>query len=271
MKQLIIFVILFIAVYLFFSPGLTIPYGDNAAVGKYCSIRGFKMYYEVYGKGKPLLMLHGNNGSIASFKNNIPFFSQKYRVIIADSRAQGKSVDNRDSLTFEMMADDEAALLDKLHIKSAYVLGWSDGGIIALLMATRHPEKVIKVVSSGANLRPDSTAIGPKLWKEQQATYNESKNKVRITSNDKNGWKIFLLDWQQPNIPLSEVHTIKCPAFIIGGDHDLIPVAHTKQIYQNIPNAKLWIVPHSGHATLVEHRDEFDRRVDEFFEPNQAQ
>src|SRR4026208_243580 len=84
-------------------------YGKNKAVGKYYDIRGFKMYAEVYGQGQPLLIIHGNGGSIGNFVNQIPFFSKKYKVIIADSRAQGKSADKGDSLTYEMMADDYAA------------------------------------------------------------------------------------------------------------------------------------------------------------------
>jgi len=139
----------------------TLPYGNFEAAGKYYNIRGIKMYCEVYGSGKPLLMIHGNGGSISSFKNNIGYFAGKYMVIALDSRSQGKSFDPADSLSFEMMADDEAALLDAMHIDSAYVLGWSDGGINALLLAMRHPAKVIKLASTGANLWPDSTAIIP--------------------------------------------------------------------------------------------------------------
>src|SRR4051794_4214729 len=89
-----------------------IDYGNNASAGRYFNIRGIKMYCEIYGKGKPVLMLHGNSGSIQAFEKNIPYFSKKYMVIAPDSRAQGKSKDNRDSLSFEMMADDFATLLD---------------------------------------------------------------------------------------------------------------------------------------------------------------
>src|SRR3954471_9948992 len=89
-----------------------IDYDNNAAAGKYFNIRGFKMYCEVYGTGKPILMIHGNGGSIGSFTDNAPYFSEKYQVILADSRAQGNSHDDKDSLTFEMMADDEVALMD---------------------------------------------------------------------------------------------------------------------------------------------------------------
>src|SRR5579862_6972357 len=91
-----------------------IPYGNNPAAGKYYDINGIKMYCEIYGEGKPLLLIHGNHGSIKSFAHNIPYFATKYKVIAVDSRAQGKSQDHGDALTFEMMADDEAALLDAL-------------------------------------------------------------------------------------------------------------------------------------------------------------
>lgn len=144
-----------------FGQQTKIPYGNNPAAGKYYSVRGIRMYTEVYGTGKPLLLIHGNGGSIKVFAANIPYFSGKYKVIAVDSRAQGKTVDDRDSLSFEMMADDFAALLDTLHIGSTYVIGWSDGGINALLLAMRHPDKVIKLVSSGANLSPDSNALIP--------------------------------------------------------------------------------------------------------------
>lgn len=245
--------------------GQNINYGNNPAAGKYYKIRGINMYCEIYGSGKPLLMIHGNGGSISSFSANIPYFATKYKVIAVDSRSQGKSIDTKDSLSFEMMADDFAVLLDTLHIKSVYVLGWSDGGINALLLAIRHPGKVIKLVSTGANLWPDSSALIPSLWKDMQQQYDTSYNKKFTTAKEKNDWKLFLLDYDQPHIPLSALHKIKCPSLIICGDHDLIPVPHTKLIAENIPNSTFWLVQNSGHATLQEHKDEFNKRADDFF------
>ena len=241
-------------------------YGNNAAAGRYYSVRGIKLYTEVYGTGKPLLLIHGNGGSINAFASNIPYFAKKYKVIAVDSRAHGKSRDDRDSLSFEMMADDFAALMDVMHIDSAYVIGWSDGGINAIELAMRHPDKVIKLASTGANLWPDSTGIIPSYWKQEQIDYNAKKSTVFTTAKEKNDWKVFLLDWFQPNIKLSALKAIKCPSLIIAGDHDLIPTEHTVLISQNIPKAYLWIVPNSGHPTLIEHSDEFNKKVDEFFE-----
>jgi pimeloyl-ACP methyl ester carboxylesterase len=267
MKKITTLIFLLLTITFFcYSQQKSIDYGNNAAAGKYYDIRGFKMYCEIYGEGKPLLMIHGNGSSIAAFKKNIPYFAKKYKVIIADSRAHGKSTDSKDSLSFETMADDYAALLDAIHVDKSYVIGWSDGGINALLLAMRHPDKVIKLASTGANLWPDSTGIIPSYWKNEQKHYNDFKNKTWTTAKEKNDWKIFLLDWLQPNISLSALKAIKCPSLIISGDHDLIPLEHTVLIYQHIPHAYLWVLPNSGHGTLVEHTDEFNRKVDDFFD-----
>ena len=131
------------------------------------------------------MLIHGNGGSMNAFSENIPYFSERYKVIAVDSRAQGKTIDNNDSLSFEMMADDFAALLDAMHIDSAFVIGWSDGGINALLLALRHPDKVIRLVSTGANMTPDSGAIIPPEWRNEQKKFESDKNKPRTTTERK--------------------------------------------------------------------------------------
>src|SRR5215469_17518105 len=183
-----------------FAQAEPIPYGNNPAAGKFYDIRGIKMYCEEYGTGMPLLMIHGNGGSIRAFTRTIPYFAAKYRVIAADSRSQGKSKDPGPELSFEMMADDEAALLDTLHIKAAYVLGWSDGGIVALLLAMRHPDKVIKLAATGANVQPDASAFTGTFWEDEKKNYEANKDKVWKTDQERNDWKFFILDWEQPNI-----------------------------------------------------------------------
>ena len=134
-------------------------YGHNPRAGHYANIRGFKMYYEIYGKGEPVLLIHGNTGSINDFSGQISYFAQHYRVILADSRAHGKSLDASDSLSYEMMAEDFNALLDELHIKSCNIIGWSDGGNNGLLLAIHHPNKVKRLAITGANIWVDSSAI----------------------------------------------------------------------------------------------------------------
>ena len=239
-------------------------YGNNEAAGKYADIRGIKMYYEIYGQGEPLLMIHGNGGSISSFSNQIPYFSGKYKVIAVDSRAQGKSIDIQDSLSFEMMADDFNDLLDYLHLDSCFVLGWSDGGINGLLLAIRHPSKVKKLAITGANLWPDSTAINAADYTWGMDFYDRL-GKEPQTPDIVNTRKLIKLDCFQPQITLGQLGQIKCPSLVIGGDHDIILTQHTMLIAQSIPGAFLWILPNSSHSTLIDYMDRFNEVVGEFF------
>jgi len=241
-----------------------IPYGNNPEAGKYYSIRGIKMYCEIYGEGQPLLFIHGNGGSIEAFANNIPYFSKKYKVIVADSRNQGKSRDGGDSLTYEMMADDYSALLEQLHVDSALVVGWSDGGIEGLLLAMRHPEKVTKLAVTGANLQPDTLAVFSEVWDLVRPQY-ESLKKMKKTGDTLTAWKLYRLLWEQPHIPVASLHSIRCPTLVIGGDHDVIRPEHTMLISQNIPRSYLWILPASGHSTPVVYKEVFNKTVDDFF------
>lgn len=242
-----------------------IPYGNNKAAGKFYPIRGFKMYAETYGKGQPLLVIHGNGGSIGNFTNQIPYFSKKYKVILADSRAQGKSVEAGDSLSYEMMADDYAALLDAMKVDSALVIGWSDGGINGLLLAIRHPEKVKKLAVTGANLWPDTTAVFSDVEDIVLPAYTELKNKQQRTAREKDAWKLTRLLVEEPQIRPEALHQIQAPTLVIGGDHDVIKPEHTLLIAQNIPNAYLWILPNSGHSTPLVYTEEFNRKIDDFF------
>jgi pimeloyl-ACP methyl ester carboxylesterase len=241
------------------------PYGNNKQAGKYYTIRGFSMYAEVYGEGQPLLIIHGNGGSINNFIYQIPYFSKKYKVIIADSRAQGNSADKGDSLTYEMMADDYAALLDAMKIDSAFVIGWSDGGINALLLSIRHPEKVKKMAITGANLLPDTTAVPQEIWDMVKPTYTMLKSKKTKTEQEAGAYKLYRLLVEQPHILPADLQKIKCPALVIGGDHDVIKIEHTLLIQKNIPQSYLWILPASGHSTPIVYKDDFNTVVDRFF------
>lgn len=241
------------------------PYGNNKAAGKYYNIRGFKMYAEVYGEGQPLLIIHGNSGSINNFLYQIPFFSKNYKVIIADSRAQGKSTDTGDSLTYEMMSDDYAALLDEMKIDSALVIGWSDGGINGLLLSIRHPEKVKKLAITGANIVPDTTAVPQSIWNMVTPTYTMLKNKNNRNELENAAYKLFRLLVEQPHIPQADLQKINCPTLVIGGDHDVIKEEHTFLIYKNIRKSYLWILPASGHSTPIVYKDDFNKVVDRFF------
>lgn len=249
---------------LIFAQSGDVVYGSNAKAGHYLKTRGFNMYYEIYGTGKPLLIIHGNGGSINNFSAQIPYFSSEYKVILADSRAQGKSVDTGNVLNYEMMTDDLNALLDTLHLDSCYVIGWSDGGINGLLLAMRHPEKVKMLAVTGANLWPDSTAVEPSIFRWLDLAV-DSLSKVKQNPVIKNQYKLMAMMTKEPNIKLEQLHAIKCPTLVIGGDHDVILPKHTLQIADAIPQSDLWILPNSGHSTPVVYSKLFNETVNEFF------
>jgi len=239
-------------------------FGKNEKAGGYIKTRGLSMYYETYGEGEPLLIIHANGGSIDNFVFQIPYFAKNYKVIVADSRSQGKSIDTKDSLSYEMMADDLNALLDTLYIDSCYVIGWSDGGINGLLLAMRHPKKVKKLAVTGANLWPDTTAVDPFVYK-WAVRWNDSLKHVEQTPEVKHERKLFRLLSFEPHISPKQLGKIKCPVLVIGGDHDVLLPRHTLLIAESIPRSYLWILPNSGHATPIVYRDLFNKTVGDFF------
>ena len=189
---------------------------------------------------------------------------KKFKLILADSRAQGKSFDSSDSLSYEIMADDFNALLNYLKIASCYVVGWSDGGINGLLLAMRHPGKVKKLANTGANLWPDTTAVKPWVHKAM-ANMFDSLKRLPLSPKLKNDLKIFRLMPEEPHIKVNDLKKISSPTLVIGGDQDIILPRHTMLIAESIPNAYLWIIPNSGHATHIVYKEEFNKTVIDFF------
>src|ERR1700760_4287151 len=124
--------------------------------GHWAEVNGYRMYYETNGSGRPLLLLHGGGNSIhGSFSKQLDVFARTHAIIAPEQIGHGRTPDTEGPLTYGRMANDTAALLEQLHIKDADVVGWSDGGIVALILAVRHPELVRRVVVSGANFSPE--------------------------------------------------------------------------------------------------------------------
>ncbi len=243
------------------------PYGDNQAVGKYVEINGAKIYYEEYGKGEPLLLIHGNGSSIKWMGNQIDYFKTKYRVIIADNRGQGKSELKTDSLTYTQIAKDWDGLANYLKLDSLNIIGWSDGGIVGLIMGINNKSKIKKIVAMGANLRPDSTAIHSWIInfiiKEREIV----ESKIQEKDTTKNWYlqkQLLGLLGEQPNIPTSDLSKIKAQVLIIAGDEDIIRGKHSREIYRNISKAQLCIMPGETHFTPASNPKLFNEIVNRF-------
>jgi pimeloyl-ACP methyl ester carboxylesterase len=241
----------------FLSAQNTIPYGNNPTTGKYALVNGIRLYYEIYGEGQPLLLLHGNGGSIGSRTKEIPGFAKKYKVIAVDSRCHGKSECKTGDLNYEMIAADVNELLNQLKIDSCFIWGHSDGGILGLIIAFQYPDKVKKLVTTGANIQPDSMAIFPELI---------ALAKMYPMIPDTMQQKHIKMMAHHPNISFSRLKDIKAPVLVMAGDRDAIREEHTVKIFQSIPNAQLCILPGTTHFIANEQPILFNMLITDFFD-----
>lgn len=240
--------------------GKNIPnFGQNKAVGKYADVNGIKLYYEIYGEGQSLLVLHGNGGDISNASDFYPKLMKKYKVIAVDSRAQGKSTDTDKPLTYDQMASDINELLNQLKIDSVNVWGQSDGGILSLLLAKDYPNKVRRALAFGANIQPDQSAI-------HQWSIDADAKKISNPKTSEKERKLLVLMRDYPNIDFKELNKIKAPVLIMSGDRDFITLEHTIKLFQNIPNSHLCVIPGSTHGASWEKQDLFLNLLYDFFD-----
>jgi pimeloyl-ACP methyl ester carboxylesterase len=215
----------------------------NNENGKYIDINGVSLYYEIYGEGEPLLMIHGNGNSMSGFIGQVDEFSKKYKVIFLDCRGRGNSTYNKNvELTFDLQIEDIKLFLEKLNIEKTHIVGWSDGGILGLLMAIKHPEKVNKLVSMAANIFPDGCVDLDDMKKVLDKLIAENKDHKNDLYID-----LYNLDLKYPNLEYKDLSVIKSKTLIMAGDHDEIKNEHTVKIFEAIPDAQLSIVPNETH------------------------
>lgn len=243
-------------------------YGNNKDAGHYVTLNGIKLYYEEYGKGTPLVLIHGNGGSIEYMTPQIKYFARKYRVIVMDCRGRGKSELGKDSLTYTQMTKDLNALLDYLHVDSSYIIGRSDGAIIGLLMGIYFPDKVKKVAAFGANLTPDTNALYPHIFEQLLKERKQAEEMLAKHDTTKNWYLIQQLNRLmefQPNITTADLKKIKCPVLIMSCDRDVIKEEHTLFIYRNIPKSNLCIFTGETHWITKTNPTLFNTTVDKYF------
>jgi pimeloyl-ACP methyl ester carboxylesterase len=245
-------------------PVRNVRYGANPAAGRTFTHDGVKLYYEVYGAGEPLLLVHGNGGSISDLSAQIAHFRKRYKVIAMDSRDQGKSGDSPGKLTYEKMTEDLAALIDHLKVGPVNVLGWSDGGIEAFLLGIRHPEKVKKIAAMAANLNPSEDALYPELIGTIKSMIEGAPAAVRDTPQAKRELKVTGMMLDEPHIDVKALEAITAPTLVLASDHDVIRDEHTVEIYHHITNSQLAIFPNATHLIPFDDPAFFNATVERF-------
>lgn len=238
-------------------------YGKNTSVGNIIRLKDAELYYEIYGDGEPLVLLHGNGGSIKEFYKQIPELSRRFKVIAVDTRSQGKSKDfTKRDLNYKIFAEDLKGLMNHLNLSKTHILGWSDGGNTGLEFALKYPENVEKLIIVGANAFPQG--VDAELLKN-------FKTKVKFmelsgqTEHDAEK-RLLNLMLNEPNISKKSLNTIKNPVLVIAGENDVIKKSHTEMLANEIPNAKLKIYPKASHYLPFEIADELNKDVVDFLE-----
>ncbi|MGE8554871.1 MAG: alpha/beta fold hydrolase [Chryseobacterium jejuense] len=233
-------------------------YGRNDSAGKYLKLKDTDMYYEIYGEGEPLVLLHGNSGSIKDYYQQIPVLAKQYKVIAVDTRGQGKSKDtSKRDFTYKLFADDVKALADELKLDKINIAGWSDGGNTGLEFALKYPERLNKLITIGANTFPEG--VEEKLierFTNQMKQLNDLAPEE--TFGERRLLKIMLT---QPNISKDDLNKIKSPVLVIAGDRDVIKPDHTEFISKQIPNAEKKIYKDTTHMVPFEKPDQMNADI----------
>jgi pimeloyl-ACP methyl ester carboxylesterase len=209
-------------------------------------------------------MVHGNGGSIRDLRNQIAHFRRRYMVIAMDSRDHGRSADSAETLTYEKMTDDLAALLEHLKVGPVNVLGWSDGGIEALLLGIRHPAKVKKLVAMAANLNPSEDAFSAEVLALIKTMMAEIPAAARDTPDGRRSIKVTGMMLVEPHIDVKALETITAPTLVLAADHDVIRDEHTIDIYHHVPNSQLAIFPNATHMIPYDDPATFNATVERF-------
>lgn len=240
-------------------------HGDDPQAGASLETGGVKLYYEIHGTGDPLLVLHPNGGSISSMSAQIAHFSKTRRVIAVDSRGHGRTSAGKERLHYRKMAGDMIRLLDHLSIKRTDIIGWSDGGILGLMIAIERPQQVGKLVAMGANLDPDGAADWAKDWLVRR----QREVDARIASGDDSAdWglekqKLDLMQ-KQPDITVDELAGIRAATLLVAGDKDVIRAAHSQEMFERIPRCHLFIAPGATHMMPAQDPEMFNRIAERF-------
>ncbi len=221
------------------------------------------LYYQEKGNKEPFILLHGNGQNGSYFKNQIDYFSNRYRVIALDTRGHGRSPRGTKPFTIEQFSCDLYDFMEELEISEAVILGFSDGANIAMKFAMKYPNRVKALILNGGNLNPAGVKITTQLPIE--IGYKIAGRFASKSPEAKKNAEMLGLMVNDPNIERNELSKITAPVLVICGRNDIIRESHTKEIAKNIPNAKLSIMK-GNHFIANKRYIIFNKEVEDFLQ-----
>ena len=220
-----------------------------------------KLHFIEQGQGQPLILLHGNGESCDYFEHQIAYFSKQYHVIALDTRGHGQSPRGEKPFTIKQFAEDLLDFMDEKSIERAIILGFSDGGNIALTFALKYPERIEKLILNGANLFP--SGVKPLYQWPIEIGYRIARLFSKKSEKAKQNAEMLGLMVNEPHIEPSELARLTMPVLVIAGTKDMIKESHTRLIYKSLPNAQMNIIE-GDHFVANKNADAFNKVVDLF-------
>ena len=213
------------------------------------TVNNVELYYEVVGSGAPLVMIHGNGESHEIFREAVQLLSQRFTCYLLDSRGHGRSQPVTE-YHYTDMAQDVYCFIRALELKNVTYYGFSDGGIIGLLLAIDHPEVLDRMIISGANTCPEAVS-------KPQAMVFRVLNFLHKNP-------LFQLILTEPHISAEQLQSITTPTLVLAGSKDLVVEKDTRFIAEHIPNATLKILPGESHTSYIVHKTKIAQLILEY-------
>lgn len=235
-------------------------------VGRFIDAGGVRTYFEEYGEGKPLVMLHGDGFNIENFRAQIPFLAAQFRLIIPERRGHGRTPDLPGDYTYDIFAEDAIAFIDALKLNDVHLLGNSGGADIALLLAILRPELVnrLVVVSGESSLKMDYEgkkrvlSVTPEEFGKRASVVVEAHSRVAPDGGAsfpalfQKLKRLWTTDWE---IQTERLSSIRAPTLVMVADHDFGSIEEAATLFRKIPGAQLCVVPGADHGMMLSKAD----------------
>jgi pimeloyl-ACP methyl ester carboxylesterase len=249
-------------------------------MGEYVEIGGVSTWYDEAGRGEPLVLLHGGMCTNETWGAQIPAFAERFHTLAPERRGHGHTADVEGPLSYGGMATDTIGFLDQVVGGPAHVVGWSDGGIIGLMVAVERPDLVRKLVVIGTNY--DTTGLVAEAEEMFAHMTPDSPGMSRLrglyelhSPDGPEHWPVVFAKFKEmaahePQIAVDDLARISAPTLVLIGDDDIVSLEHTASLYRAVPNGELAVLPGTSHTVLFEKPELMNRIVLDFLEQEPA-